>query len=70
MLGLHERTQVQILNCAQTLLPIDFGATEKRTHDYVRHGTTRLFAALDIGTGEIFGECRHSPRQGELPGLP
>jgi hypothetical protein len=32
-------------------LPIEFDATEKRTHDYARHGTTNLFAALNIGTG-------------------
>ena len=44
-------------NRAYTLLPIDFGATEKRTHDYVRHGTTNLFAALNVGTGEVLGEC-------------
>ena len=39
------------------MLPIDFGKTEKRTHDYVRHGTTNLFAALDTATGEVLGEC-------------
>ena len=44
----------------QPLLPIAFDATEKRTHDYVRHGTTNLFAALNVGTGEVFGECRSS----------
>ena len=40
------------------MLPIAFGATEKRTHDYVRHGTTNLFAALNVATGEVFGECK------------
>jgi transposase len=39
------------------VLSIDFDATEKRAHDYVRHGTTNLFAALNVGTGEILGEC-------------
>nr|WP_258165190.1 IS630 family transposase [Frankia casuarinae] len=34
-----------------------FVATEKRTHDYVRHGTTNLLTALDVGTGKVFGEC-------------
>ena len=34
-----------------------FDATEKRTHDYVRHGTTNLFAALNVGTGEVYGQC-------------
>lgn len=36
---------------------MNFDVTEKRTHDYVRHGTTNLFAALNTGTGEVFGEC-------------
>src|SRR5947209_1080848 len=40
------------------MLPMAFDATEKRTHDYVRHGTTNLFAALNVGTGEVFGECK------------
>ncbi|WP_207954464.1 IS630 family transposase [Saccharopolyspora elongata] len=42
----------------QPVLPITFGATEKRTHDYVRHGTTNLFAALTVDTGEVYGECK------------
>jgi hypothetical protein len=41
----------------QPMLPIEFDETEKRTHDYVRHGTTNLLAALNVGTGELFGEC-------------
>jgi hypothetical protein len=40
------------------VLPVAFAATEKRTHDYVRHGTTDLFAALNIATGEVLGECK------------
>src|SRR3979411_2092003 len=40
------------------VLSMEFDATEKRTHDYVRHGTTNLFAALNVGTGEVFGECK------------
>jgi transposase len=46
------------------MLPIEFEASEKRTHDYVRHGTTNLFAALNVGTGEVFGQCTPS-RDGE-----
>jgi transposase len=57
---LDEKTQVQALDRTQPLLPIAFDATEKRTHDYVRHGTTNLFAALNVGTGEVVGECRPS----------
>ena len=50
--------QIQALDRTQPLLPIEFDACEKRTHDYVRHGTTNLFAALNVGTGEVFGECQ------------
>ena len=58
VLSVDEKTQVQALDRTQPLLPIAFDATEKRTHDYVRHGTTNLFAALNVGTGEVLGECR------------
>ncbi|MFN2535495.1 MAG: IS630 family transposase [Pseudonocardiaceae bacterium] len=58
VLSLDEKTQVQALDRTQPMLPITFAATEKRTHDYVRHGTTNLFAALNVGTGEVFGECQ------------
>jgi transposase len=64
VLSMDEKTQVQALDRTQPLLPIEFDATEKRTHDYVRHGTTNLFAALNVGTGEVFGDCRPS-RDGE-----
>jgi len=57
VLSIDEKTQVQALDRTQPLLPIDFGKTEMRTHDYVRHGTTNLFAALDTATGEVLGEC-------------
>ena len=39
-------------------MPLDCGKAEKKTHDYVRHGTANLFAALNVETGEVFGECR------------
>jgi transposase len=57
VLSIDEKTQVQALDRTQPVLPIEFAATEKRTHDYIRHGTTNLFAALNVGTGEVFGEC-------------
>jgi transposase len=53
VLSIDEKTQIQALDRTQPLLPVDFGVTEKRTHDYVRHGTTNLFAALNIATGKI-----------------
>lgn len=58
VLSVDEKTQVQALDRTQPLLPISFAATEKRTHDYVRHGTTNLFAALNVTTGQVYGECR------------
>jgi len=58
VLAVDEKTQVQALDRTQPLLPIDFGVTEKRTHDYKRHGTTNLFAALDVATGRVVAECR------------
>lgn len=57
VLSIDEKTQIQALDRTQPLLPITFGATEQRTHDYVRHGITNLFAALNVGTGEVLGEC-------------
>jgi transposase len=57
VLSFDEKTQVQALDRTQPLLPIDFGVTEKRTHDYKRHGTTNLFAALDVGTGTVVADC-------------
>jgi transposase len=57
VLSVDEKTQVQALDRTQPLLPISFGKTEKRTHDYVRYGTTNLFAALEVGTGKVTGRC-------------
>jgi transposase len=60
VLCMDEKTQIQALDRTQPLLPITFDATEKRTHDYKRNGVTNLFAALNVGTGEVYGECRDS----------
>lgn len=64
VLCVDEKTQIQALDRTQPLLPMTFDAEEKRTHDYQRNGVTNLFAALNVGTGEVFGECRNS-RDGE-----
>jgi transposase len=61
VLCVDEKTQIQALDRTQPLLPITFDKTEKRTHDYVRHGTTNLFAALEVTTGKILGMC--APRR-------
>ncbi|TDC09090.1 IS630 family transposase [Streptomyces sp. 8K308] len=58
VLSVDEKTQIQALDRTQPVLPVTFAATEKRTADYVRHGTTNLFAALNVATGEVVGECR------------
>jgi transposase len=58
VLSIDEKTQIQALDRTQPMLPIEFDATEKRTHDYVRHGTTNLFAALNVTTGQVLGECK------------
>lgn len=66
VLSIDEKTQVQALDRTQPLLPMSFGKTEKRTHDYVRHGTTNLFAALNTATGQIIGRCFHRRRTKEF----
>jgi len=66
VLSIDEKTQVQALQRTQPLLPISFGTTEKRTHDYLRHGTTNLFAALDILTGTVIGRCLPRRRTSEF----
>lgn len=58
VLSVDEKTQIQALDRTQPVLPLTFAATEKRTHDYVRHGTTNLFAALNVTTGEVIGDCK------------
>lgn len=57
VLCVDEKSQIQALNRTQPLLPMRPGQAERRTHDYERHGTTTLFAALDIRTGKVIGEC-------------
>ncbi|GIE07755.1 IS630 family transposase [Paractinoplanes durhamensis] len=57
VLTLDEKTRIQALDRTQPLLPIEFDRSERRTHEYVRHGTTNPFAALNVGTGEIVGDC-------------
>jgi transposase len=57
VLCVDEKSQIQALNRTQPLLPLRPGQAERRTHDYERHGTTTLFAALDTLTGKVIGEC-------------
>jgi transposase len=57
VLCVDEKSQIQALDRSQTVLPMQPGQAERRSHDYVRHGTTSLFAALDIATGKVIGKC-------------
>ena len=61
-----EKTQIQALDRTQPLLPLRPGLPERRTHDYVRHGTTNLYAALEIASGQVVGECRPRHRHQEF----
>ena len=58
VLCVDEKSQIQALDRTRPLLPLRPGQAERRTHDYVRHGTTSLFAALDARTGQVIGQCR------------
>jgi transposase len=57
ILCVDEKSQIQALNRTQPVLPMRIGEVERRTHDYDRHGTTTLFAALDVATGNVLGKC-------------
>lgn len=66
VLCVDEKSQIQALDRTQPILPITPGLPERRTHDYMRHGTTTLFAALNIATGEVIGELHRRHRSGEF----
>ena len=66
MLCVDEKSQIQALNRTQKVLPMQPGHAEQRTHDYVRHGTTTLFAALEIATGKVTGLCKQRHRHQEF----
>ena len=65
VLCVDEKSQIQALDRTQPLLPMRPGQAERRTHDYKRHGTTSLFAALDVRAGTVIGACmpRHRARE-------
>ena len=58
VLSLDEKTQIQALDRTQPMLPLRPGLAARRTHDYERHGTTSLFAALEVGTGRVTTQAR------------
>lgn len=65
VLSVDEKSQIQALDRTQPLLPMRPGQAERRTHDYMRHGTTSLFAALNVASGAVIGRCqaRHRSRE-------
>jgi len=66
VLCVDEKSQIQALDRTQPLLPMRPGQAERRSHDYKRHGTTSLFAALDIATGRVIGRCYQRHRAVEF----
>jgi len=66
VLCVDEKSQIQALDRTQPILPLAPGIPEQRTHDYMRHGTTTLFAALDIASGEVIGELHRRHRSSEF----
>lgn len=66
VLCVDEKSQIQALDRTQPMLQLKPGQVERRTHDYKRHGTTTLFAALDVATGEVTGACYPKHRAAEF----
>lgn len=66
VLCVDEKSQMQALDRTQPLLPMRPGSPERRTHDYHRHGTSSLFAALMVKTGVVIGECHRRHRHQEF----
>ena len=66
VLCVDEKSQIQALDRTQPILPLAPGMAERRTHDYRRHGTTSLFAALDVATGKVIGQTHRRHRSAEF----
>ena len=66
VLCLDEKSQIQALDREQPVLPMAPGVAERRTHTYLRNGTTSLFAALDVATGAVVGKCYKRHRTTEF----
>jgi transposase len=66
VLCVDEKSQIQALDRTQPLLPMRPGQVERRSHDYKRHGTTSLFAALNVKTGTVIGSCHQRHRSVEF----
>ncbi len=66
VLCVDEKSQIQALDRSQPMLPLRPGQPARRSHDYTRHGTTSLFAALDVATGHVIGKCYPRHRASEF----
>jgi transposase len=66
VLCVDEKAQIQALDRSAPVLPMMPGLPERRTHDYIRHGVTTLFAALDVATGEVIGSIHRRHRAAEF----
>jgi transposase len=66
VLCIDEKSQIQALDRTAPMLPMQPGMPERRTHDYKRHGTTTLFAALEIATGKVTARCQPRHRHQEF----
>lgn len=66
VLCVDEKSQIQALDRTQPMLPMGLGYVEGVTHDYERHGTTTLFAALNIASGEVLAQCKRRHRHQEF----
>ena len=66
VLGVDEKSQIQALQRTAPMLPLRPGNVARHTHDYKRNGTTTLFAALNVATGEVIGECHPRHRHQEF----
>jgi len=66
VLSVDEKSQIQALDRTQPILPLRPGLPERQTHDYQRHGTTTLFAALNVLEGTVIGQCQQRHRHQEF----
>lgn len=66
VLSVDEKSQTQALERTQPILPLRPGLPERQTHDYERHGTVSLFAAYDMATGKVLGNCHNRHRSEEF----
>jgi transposase len=66
VLAVDEKSQVQALQRAQPILPLDVGNPERQTHNYLRHGTLDLFAALNVASGKVIARCTKQHRAKEF----